>query len=160
MLNWTSSFSIWEKPKLVWLLSHHLRPSWLLHRQISCMMLVISVIIWTILRNWTSRSMGIRGMLGVCLFSQVECYSPILESVVRNYSIDGLPLHMLQVCIISRGSRFEHTQNQHQKPPWPGDVKRLMHFPQTGTKNGLGTIRRNTQMFLQQNNLKIGFYWF
>ncbi|KAG5393106.1 hypothetical protein IGI04_023069 [Brassica rapa subsp. trilocularis] len=131
MLNWTSSLSIWEKPNRVLLLSHHLRSSWLLHRRLSTRFMVIdiSVIIWTILSICTRRSMGLWRMMDMRLFSQVECYSPVLESLVRHYSIDGFLLHMMHVCIFSRGSRFEHTQFLHQKAPWPEDIKGLMHSP-------------------------------
>lgn len=137
MLNWTSNLSIWDKPNRVLFLSHHLWSSGLLHRRISTMILVIdiTVIIWTILRIRTRRSMGFRRMMDVCSFSQGECYCPVLEFLVRNYSIDGLLLHMMHVCIISQGwSRFEHTQILHQKEPWPGDIKRLMDSPFSGSR--------------------------
>ncbi|KAH0922385.1 hypothetical protein HID58_022403, partial [Brassica napus] len=104
----------------VLLLSHHLRSSWLLHWRLSTRIMVmdISVIIWTILSICTRRSMGLWRMMDMRLFSQVECYSPVLESLVRHYSIDGFLLHMMH-----------HTQFLHQKAPWPGDIKGLMHSP-------------------------------
>lgn len=132
MLNWTSNFFIWGKPNRVLLPPRQLPSSWILHKRISIVALVgyISSLIRTILKNWMRRVVAILRVFGLCLFSK-ECTSPVWEFLVQNYSIDGLSLHMMQVCIIFQGSRFEQTQN-HQKPPWPGDFNRLMLFLHSG----------------------------
>ena len=132
MLNWTSNFFIWGKPNRVLLPPRQLPSSWILHKRISIVALVgyISSLIRTILKNWVRRVVAILRVFGLCLFSK-ECTSPVWEFLVQNYSIDGLSLHMMQVCIIFQGSRFEQTQN-HQKPPWPGDFNRLMLFLHSG----------------------------
>ncbi|KAG5401062.1 hypothetical protein IGI04_015669 [Brassica rapa subsp. trilocularis] len=114
MLIWTSSISIWKKPNCVLLASHRLRSSGSLHRQ-------------TILKIWLRRLKGFGRVFGVSLFSQWECYSPVLEFLfLWSDNIDGLPLYMLQDGIILQGSRLVYTRNRHKKPPWPGDFKRWM----------------------------------
>nr|VDD03030.1 unnamed protein product [Brassica rapa] len=114
MLIWTSSISIWKKPNRVLLASHRLRSSGSLHWQ-------------TILKIWLRRSKGFGRVFGVSLFSQWECYSPVLEFLfLWSDNIDGLPLYMLQDGIILQGSPLVYTRNRHKKPPWPGDFKRWM----------------------------------